>query len=151
MTDKVRVSVGADHGGLLLKSVVSATLSELGYEVDDVGTHGPDSVDYPEFAHAVAAKVAGGESGLGVLICGTGIGMSITANKRPGVRAALCSDTFSARMTRSHNDANILCLGERVVGPGLAKDIVRAFFGTEFEGGRHARRVSKIEPVPDSE
>ena len=107
--------------------------------------HDTASTDYPDYAHRVADAVAAGR-GLGLLVCGTGVGMSMAANRHAGVRAALCADTFSARMTRLHNDANVLCLGARVVGGGLAQDIVDAFFGAEFEGGRHARRVSKIEP-----
>jgi ribose 5-phosphate isomerase B len=140
----VIVGIGCDHGGFELKEAVSAALKELNLEIRDFGTHDRNSCDYPDFAGRVAAAVAAGECDQGVLICGTGLGMSITANKVPGIRAVCVSDTFSARMGRAHNDANILCLGARVVGPGLAQDLVRAYFGASFEGGRHAARVEKI-------
>jgi ribose 5-phosphate isomerase B len=140
-----KILLGSDHAGYALKTEVRAHLEAAGYEVDDLGTHDTASTDYPDYAHRVARAVVAGE-GLGVLVCGTGIGMSMAANRHPGARAALCADTFSARMTRMHNDANILCIGARTVGGGLALDIVDAFVGTDFEGGRHARRVSKIEP-----
>jgi len=146
MSDSPTIAIGCDHGGFRLKSAVIEVARELGYRVEDVGTHSDTSVDYPDFAHQVAQLVSSGDAGLGILICGTGIGMSMAANKHAGIRAALCADTFSARMTRAHNDANVLCLGERVVGPGLAGDIVRAFLQGSFEGGRHERRVGKIEP-----
>lgn len=139
------VAVGCDHAGIELKLALSKVLEEEGYVVRDVGTEGTESVDYPDYAHQVAGLVADGAVTLGLLVCGTGIGMSITANRHPGVRAALCGDVFSARQTRLHNDANVLCLGSRVVGAGLAEDILRAFLGARFEGGRHQRRVSKIE------
>ncbi len=139
------IAVGSDHAGLNLKGAVVKALGERGYEVLDLGTDSAESVDYPDFAHAVAAKVVSGDAPLGVLICGSGIGMSLSANRHPGVRAVVCSDTFSARMARMHNDANVLCMGERVVGEGLALDILDAFLGASFEGGRHARRVGKIE------
>lgn len=138
------VGVGCDHGGLDLKQTVLETLAELGLQTRDFGTYTPDSVDYPDFARAVAAAVLDGTVQLGVLICGTGIGISIAANKVPGIRAALCADTYSAKMARAHNDANILCLGARTLGPGLAAEIVRAFFTGRFEGGRHVRRIEKI-------
>lgn len=143
--EKPKIVVGSDHAGLELKKALVDALVADGYVVDDVGTHTGASCDYPDFAHVVAKRVASGE-GLGLLVCGTGLGMSITANKHPGVRAACVSDTFSARMTRMHNDANVLCLGARVVGAGLAIDIVHAFLGARFEGGRHALRLDKIEP-----
>lgn len=136
--------VGSDHAGLELKRELAKVASELGYEVRDVGTHTSDSTDYPDYAHQVASAVAAGE-GLGLLVCGTGIGMSMTANRHPGVRAALCGDVFSAIMAREHNDANVICIGGRVVGPGLASEILKAFLGARFEGGRHERRVHKIE------
>ncbi|MCB9597489.1 MAG: ribose 5-phosphate isomerase B [Sandaracinaceae bacterium] len=142
-----RIIVGADHAGLPLKGPLVAHLKERGFEVEDVGTHGPESVDYPDFGHRVASAVAAGEHELGLLICGSGVGMSITANKHDGVRAVLCSEPYSAAMARAHNDANVLCLGARVVGPGLAEAILDAFLGGAFEGGRHARRVAKIEPA----
>lgn len=141
-----RIVVGSDHAGLTLKRVLVGVLEELGYEVADVGTHDDASTDYPDWAHRVAAAIASGEHDRGLLVCGTGVGMAMSANRHAGVRAAVCSDTFSARMTRAHNDANVLCLGERVVGVGLARDILEIFLSTDFEGGRHARRVGKIEP-----
>jgi ribose 5-phosphate isomerase B len=136
--------VGSDHAGLELKRELCGVARELGYEVSDLGTHTSDSTDYPDYAHRVASAVARGE-GLGLLICGTGIGMSMAANRHAGVRAALCGDVFSASMTRRHNDANLLCMGARVVGAGLAAEILKTFLGASFEGGRHERRVEKIE------
>lgn len=138
------VAVGADHAGFALKEDLKAYLKEQGYEVRDLGTDSLESVDYPDFAVAVADAVASEEVPWGLLICGTGIGMAITANKVPGVRAACCADPFSARMARAHNDANVLTMGGRVVGPGLAREIVRAWLESDFEGGRHARRTAKI-------
>jgi ribose 5-phosphate isomerase B len=141
----MRIVIGSDHAGLRLKATVVQHLRAAGHEVDDVGAHTTDSVDYPDFAKRVASGVAGGAAERGVLVCGTGQGMAMTANKVSGVRASVVADVFSARGTRAHNDANVLCLGERVVGAGLALEIVDAWMGTEFEGGRHARRVGKIE------
>ncbi len=143
------VAVGADHAGFPLKEDLKAYLKEQGYEVRDVGTDSVGSVDYPDFAVRVAEAVASGEAPWGLLICGTGIGMAITANKVPGVRAACCADPFSARMARAHNDANILTMGGRVVGPGLAREIVKAWLESRFEGGRHARRTAKIEALEE--
>ncbi|MCS6963295.1 ribose 5-phosphate isomerase B [Thermoflexus sp.] len=140
----MRIAIGADHAGYTLKETLVAYMREHGIEVIDFGTHGPDSVDYPDYARVVAEAVAGGGADFGVLICGTGIGMSIAANKVPGIRAAAVSDVYSARMSRAHNDANILCLGGRVVGPGLAIEILETWLRTSFEGGRHARRLEKI-------
>ncbi len=140
----MRIAIGADHAGYALKETLVAYMREQGLEVLDFGTHGPDSVDYPDYARVVAEAVARGEADFGVLICGTGIGMSIAANKVPGVRAAAISDVYSARMSRAHNDANILCMGGRVVGPGLAIEILETWLRTPFEGGRHARRLEKI-------
>jgi len=137
--------VGSDHAGLDLKRELLGVAAELGYEVVDIGTHSSDSTDYPDYAHQVASAVGRGE-GLGLLVCGTGVGMSMAANRHPGVRAALCGDVYSASMTRQHNDANVLCIGARVVGGGLAAQILKAFLGASFEGGRHERRVNKIEP-----
>jgi ribose 5-phosphate isomerase B len=137
--------VGSDHAGLELKRELLGVAAELGYEVVDIGTHTSDSTDYPDYAHQVASAVARGE-GLGLLVCGTGLGMSMAANRHAGVRAAVCGDVFSASMTRQHNDANLLCIGSRVVGPGLAAEILKAFLNASFEGGRHERRVNKIEP-----
>lgn len=135
--------VGSDHAGFELKRLLANVATGLGYEIRDVGTHDTDSTDYPDYAHAVSDKVAHGE-GLGLLVCGTGIGMSMSANRHDGVRAALCGDIFSAQMARRHNDANVLCVGARVVGPGLAGEILKAFLESTFEGGRHQRRVDKI-------
>lgn len=142
----MQLLVGADHAGLPLKEALVAHLRAQGQEVNDLGTHAPDSVDYPDFAHRVASGVANGDAPLGLLVCGSGVGMSITANKHAGVRAVVCSEPYSAKMGRRHNDANVLCLGARVVGVDLAIDILEAFLAAEFEGGRHARRVGKIEP-----
>ncbi len=140
----MKVAIGSDHGGLDLKETVISVLKDLGLEVVDKGTHERTSCDYPDFARAVAQAVAAGECEQGVLICGTGIGMSIAANKVKGIRAALCNEVYSARMARAHNDANILCMGARVVGPGVAEEIVRTYFTGSFEGGRHTRRLEKI-------
>ena len=140
----MRWIVGADHAGLLLKDHLVALLRTLGDEVEDLGTHTADSVDYPDYARLVAEKVAAGE-GRGLLVCGTGIGMSMTANKVPGVRAAVVTDAFTAKATRAHNDANVMAIGQRVVGAGVAEEALRAFRDTAFEGGRHQKRVDKIE------
>jgi ribose 5-phosphate isomerase B len=140
----MRIATGSDHAGLGLKAVLAAHLRALGHEVEDLGTHDGASCDYPDFAAAVGRAVVAGRADWGLLVCGTGVGMAIAANKIAGVRAAVVSDTFSARATRRHNDANVLCLGERVVGAGLAQDIVDAWLQGQFEGGRHAGRVAKI-------
>jgi len=141
----MRIVIGSDHAGFHLKQTVADHLRAAGHDIEDVGPQNTESVDYPDFAKQVAGGVAGGSADCGVLVCGTGQGMAMTANKVAGVRASVVSDVFSARGTRAHNNANVLCLGERVVGAGLALEIVDAWMGTEFEGGRHARRVSKIE------
>jgi len=146
-----KITVGCDHAAYELKKKVIAHLSERGYEVIDVGTHSTDSCDYPTFAQAVCKNIQNGVTELGILICGTGIGMSMAANKHKGIRAAACSDTFSARLTRMHNNANVLCFGERVVGVGLACDLVDAFLDAEFEGGKHARRVDMITEIENGE
>lgn len=138
------LAIGADHGGIHLKEVVIRCLEQHQIPFVDVGTNGEAAVDYPDFAAKVASGVANGDFERGILICGTGIGMSIAANKFYGVRAALCHNTFTARMSRAHNDANILVLGERVTGTGVAEEIVNVWLETPFEGGRHARRVEKI-------
>ena len=143
------IAIGSDHAGFPLKQVVKSWLEEHGYEVDDLGTHDTKSVDYPDYAAAVAHAVAEGKADRGILICGTGIGMSISANKVPGIRAALCTDAYTARMSRRHNDANVLCMGARVIGPGVAESIVEAWLSEEFEGGRHARRVGKINALDE--
>lgn len=140
----MKVAIGCDHGGLHLKQDIKELLLSLGHEVEDFGTHSTESCDYPDIAESVAHAVVDGNADRGILICGTGIGIGIAANKIPGVRAALCHDTFSAHASREHNNANILTMGERIIGPGLAKDIVTIWMGTEFEGGRHSRRVEKI-------
>src|SRR5579863_8786275 len=142
MTDIV--AVAADHGGYELKTALLPELKALGFEVLDLGTCSTDSVDYPEFAAAVANALGDGRAQRGVLICGTGIGMSIAANRYRHVRCALAHDATTARLARQHNDANVLALGGRVVGTEVAKDCVRAFFTTGFEGGRHARRVALL-------
>ncbi len=137
----MRIAIGCDHGGLSLKDTIVAVLQELGHEVDDQGCNSSESVDYPVFAQAVCDRVRTNACDCGILICGTGIGMSMAANRQEGIRAALCHELFTARMSREHNDANILCLGARVVGPGLAEEMVRVWVGTEFAGGRHQRRI----------
>lgn len=140
----MKIALGSDHGGYKLKNEIISFLKDNGYEIKDFGTYSTESCDYPEYAQKVAEAVAAKEFDFGILVCGTGIGISISANKVPGIRAALCSDTFSAHATREHNDANILALGERVVGPGLAIDIVKTFLTSEFEGERHQKRLDKI-------
>lgn len=140
----MKVAIGSDHGGLDLKETVISVLKDLQIDVEDLGAFSKESVDYPDYAQKVAEGVAAGTYDKGVLICGTGIGMSIAANKVPGIRAALCNEVYSAQMARAHNDANIVCMGARVVGPGVAGEIVKAFFTAQHEGGRHARRVEKI-------
>ena len=137
----MKVAIGCDHGGLDLKDTVKAVLIELGHEIDDQGCNSPESVDYPNFANAVSSLVKDGNCERGILICGTGIGMSMAANRITGIRAALCHEMFSARMSREHNDANILCIGARVIGQGLAAEIVRTWMTTDFAGGRHQRRI----------
>ena len=142
---KRKIYIGADSAGFTLKGILIDHLNSLGYEVTDCGCYSEESCHYPEFAHKVCESVQSDlEGSFGILVCGTGIGMSMCANKHKGIRAALCSDTFSARMTRAHNDANMLCLGARVIGQCLATDILDAFLGAEFEGGRHAVRVDMM-------
>lgn len=142
----MKIAIGNDHAGVDLKREVVAALKQEGMELEDFGTHDTRSVDYPDIAKPVAEAVAMGSFDRGILICGTGIGMSITANKVKGVRAALCHDTFSARATREHNDSNLLCMGARVVGPGVALDVVRTWLAVDFSGDeRHLRRIAKIE------
>ena len=146
MSEKRTWIVGADHGGVELKAVLIERLQAWGQAVEDAGTDSAASVDYPDFAAKVAEGVASGRADLGLLVCGTGIGMSIKANRYAGVRAALCTTSYMARMARAHNDANVLCLGGRVLGAGQAEDILRAFMDGAFEGGRHARRIAKFDP-----
>ncbi|MBN1919862.1 MAG: ribose 5-phosphate isomerase B [Anaerolineae bacterium] len=142
----MRICIGSDHAGFDLKEAVKAHLLSLGHEVEDAGTHDPGaSVDYPDYGNLVGSNVLAGLGDLGIVICGTGIGISIAANKVRGVRAALCTDPYMARMARAHNNANVLAMGGRVVGVGLALEIVDAFLTTPFEGGRHGLRVEKIE------
>jgi ribose 5-phosphate isomerase B len=141
----VRIVLASDHAGRTLRLAVAQHLGGAKHTITDLGTDGTASVDYPDYAAKVAAAVARGEADLGILVCGTGIGMSMTANRVRGVRAAVCTNEFMARAARSHNDANVLCLGERVVGAGVALAVVDAFLETPFEGGRHARRVALID------
>jgi len=144
------IAIGSDHAGYELKEEIVKFLQEKGYEVKDFGTSSSScSVDYPDFALTVAEAVINGECEKGILVCGTGIGISISANKIPGIRAALCTDSFMAKMSREHNDANVLALGARVVGTGLALDIVDAWLKTEFAGGRHKTRVDKISKIEE--
>ena len=140
----MKIVIGSDHGGIHLKEVLKQHLADRGIEVHDAGTYTEESCDYPDIAVKVCREITEGKAGRGVLVCGTGIGMSMAANKVKGIRAALCGDVFSATMSREHNDANVICLGERVLGPGLAVSILDAWLDTEFAGGRHARRVNKI-------
>ena len=141
----MKIAVGADHAGFELKQSLARSLERQGHEVLDLGTNGTQSVDYPEFAGAVAGAVGSGRAERGLLVCGTGIGMSIRANREAGVRAAKCNDPFEARMCRAHNDANVLCLGARVLDATVAEEMVELFLSTPFEGGRHAARVAKLE------
>ena len=145
------IAIGCDHGGYELKQELIAYLNEKGLEFKDYGCDSLESCDYPIYGEAVARAIVSGECERGIIICGTGIGISISANKVKGIRAALCGDCFSAEMTRLHNDANILSLGARVTGPGLAMKIVDTFLNTEFEGGRHARRVELISGIEAKE
>lgn len=147
----MRIAIGCDHRGLNLKRAIAEFLAELGHDCEDFGCYDTASVDYPDIARQAAQALARGRVKHAILICGTGIGMSIAANKVPGVRAARCQDTFSAQRSRAHNDANVLCLGEEVVGEGLAKDIVTAYLCTDFEGGRHARRLDKIRALEEGQ
>jgi ribose 5-phosphate isomerase B len=142
-----QLGVASDHAGLELKRALVSELDKRGVVVCDFGTATSDSCDYPDFAHAVGRAIEGGEIERAILVCGTGVGMSIAANRHATVRAVVCSEPLSARMARQHNDANVLCIGARVVGTGTAIDIVNAFLGTTFEGGRHATRIAKINPA----
>lgn len=145
----MKVAIGCDHAGLELKKEIASLLSEMDVVCTDYGTDGPQSVDYPDFGEKVSEAVSAGREDRGLLICGTGIGMSIVANKFPGIRASLCNDLFTARMSRLHNDANILVIGGRVVGKDLAKEIVSIWFSTPFEGGRHQNRLLKIKHIEE--
>lgn len=143
----MKIAIGCDHGAFRLKNEIIEFLNGENYEVKDFGTYSEESCDYPDIALPVAEAVAKKEYDFGILVCGTGIGIGIAANKVPGIRAALCSDTFSAHATREHNNANILTMGQRVVGTGLALDIVKTFLNTEFEGERHQKRIDKISEI----
>ena len=138
------IAIASDHAGYDLKTVLAEELGTMGYEVVDLGTDGRDSVDYPDFAKALIKAVIDGRADCGVLVCGTGIGISIAANRHPGIRAAVCHNETTARLARAHNDANVLALGARIVGIEVAKDCLKAFLTTEFAGGRHAGRVAKL-------
>ena len=141
----MKLVIGSDHGGVDLKEEVKMVLKEFrDIEVTDVGTFGTDSVDYPDIAEKVCNAIISGKADRGILLCGTGLGISIAANKFKGIRCAVCHDVFSAKMSRSHNDANVLAMGGRVIGFGSAGEVVRAWITTEFSGGRHARRINKI-------
>ncbi|XOQ52070.1 MAG: Allose-6-phosphate isomerase / ribose-5-phosphate isomerase B [Succiniclasticum sp.] len=140
----MKIAIGSDHGGIHLKKVLMDHLAARSVEFTDMGTYTEESCDYPDFAVKVCDEVVAGRADRGILVCGTGIGMSMAANKVHGIRAALCSDVFSAKMSREHNNANVLCLGERVTGPGLAEMMLDVWLDTEFAGGRHERRVRKI-------
>ncbi|OAB47663.1 ribose 5-phosphate isomerase B [Paenibacillus antarcticus] len=146
----MRIALGTDHGGIRLKQDIMNVIEKLGHVVVDVGCDCSDAVDYPDYALPVCEQVISGEADRGILVCGTGIGMSIAANKVPGIRCALVHDTFSAKATREHNDTNVLALGERVIGPGLACEIVKEWLVTEFSGEeRHVNRVNKIKQIED--
>ena len=140
----MKVIIASDHGGINIRKEIMNLMDELEIQYEDLGCDCETSVDYPDYALPVAERVANGEFDRGILICGTGIGMSIAANKVKGIRAALVHDMFSAQATRAHNDSNVLTMGERVIGPGLAREIARVWLTTEFEGGRHATRIGKI-------
>jgi ribose 5-phosphate isomerase B len=144
----MKVAIGADHGGFVLKGIIGKFLSEGGHEVLDVGAHGAEPSDYPDYARAVSEAVLGGRAERGILVCGSGVGASIAANKFPGIRAAVCHDTFSARQGVEDDDMNVLSLGERVIGPELAKEIVTRFLGAKFSGAeRHVRRLEKVTQI----
>ena len=140
-----KISIGSDHGGFEYKDVIKNFLTNEGYEVIDEGTYSKESCDYPEIAKQVAKKVSTGEVSRGILICGSGIGMSIAANKVKGIRAALCSEATSARLSREHNNSNVLCMGQRLIGETMAVEIVKVWLNTEFSGGRHQNRIDMIE------
>lgn len=140
----MKVILASDHGGVNIRQEISNLLEDMNIEYEDMGCDCDDSVDYPDYGIPAAERVANGEFDYGILICGTGIGMSISANKVKGIRCALVHDVFTAKVTKEHNDSNVLAMGERVIGPGLALEIVKTWLGAEYEGGRHARRVGKI-------
>lgn len=140
----MKITIGSDHGAVELKDEVKKVLAEFDVEINDVGTFGTDAVDYPDIAEKVCADVVSGAADRGIVLCGTGIGISIAANKIHGIRCALCNDVYSAKMSREHNNANVLAMGGRVLGFGVASEIVRVWLTAQFEGGRHERRVNKI-------
>jgi ribose 5-phosphate isomerase B len=142
------VAIACDHAGFNLKSALKQDLEDLGYTPLDLGTNGPESVDYPDFGHALAEAIADGRAEMGVLVCGSGIGISIAANRNPAVRAANVTNSLAAKLSRQHNDANVVCFGERLVGSEIARDAMKTFLETEFEGGRHAKRVEKLSHTP---
>lgn len=147
----MKVAIASDHGGMGIRKEIINLLEEMGIGYEDLGCECSSSVDYPDYAIPVAEKVANGEADRGILICGTGIGMSIAANKVMGIRCALVHDLFTAKVTREHNDSNVLAMGERVIGPGVAREIARIWLTTEFEGDRHAKRVNKIKLYEEKE
>ena len=140
----MKIALGADHGGFSLKQKIGGLLISLGYEIADLGCHSQQSVDYPDIAERVVEQITTGESDRGILVCGTGIGMCMAANRKRKIRAALCHDEYTARMSREHNDANILCIGERVTGEGVALDLVKTWLATSYAGGRHQQRIEKF-------
>ena len=143
-----RIAIASDHAGFSLKEILRGELAAQDYDVDDLGTYAEDSVDYPDFAEAVAMAIKNGAAERGVLVCGTGIGIAIAANRFPWVRAGVCHDATSARLTRAHNDANVIAMGARLIGSETAKDCLKVFLETPYEGGRHARRVDKLSSLP---
>ena len=143
----MKIAIGCDHGGIVLKSAVLEVLNEKGIDFEDLGCYTSDSVDYPDYALKVAEEVSQGKADLGIILCGTGIGISIAANKVKGIRAAVAHDLFTAEMCKRHNNANILAMGGRVISPELAKDMVRIWLDSEFEGGRHLNRINKISEI----
>lgn len=146
----MKIAIGADHAGFRLKNEIIPFIESMGHQVEDFGCNCPDSVDYPDYANVVCEKVVSGEADKGILICGTGIGMTIAANKIPGIRCALVHDLFSAKATREHNDSNVLAMGERVIGPGVAQEIVKTWLETEFSRGeRHQNRLNKVKGLEE--
>ena len=143
----MKVIIGCDHAGFSLKTQLKSLLEKMGHTVEDAGCQSEDSVDYPVYGKAVATGVAKGEFAKGILICGSGLGMSMIANRFPGVRAALCNDLYSAVLSRRHNDANLLVMGGRLIGRDLAEEIVRTWLNTEFDGGRHERRIAQLDEI----
>lgn len=141
----MRIAIGSDHGGFERKEVLKEYLEAKGHEVEDVGCHSTESVDYPEYAHKAAKKVQSGDCQFGILVCGSGIGIGMAANKVPGIRCAIVSEPYSASLARAHNDANMISLGARIIGEDMSKAIVKAFLEGQFEGGRHIKRVEAIE------